>query len=111
MAIIERKSLNQPEETNKPEKLKMEAITIRGLTIRRITAEPGWQWSKHLRHIQKTESCQKDHILFIISGRLRVRMDDGKEEEFGPGDVGSIPPGHDGWTVGDKRVVWIEILH
>ena len=111
MATIERKSLNQPEEINKPEKLKMEAITIRGFTIRRITVEPGWQWSKHLKPIQKTESCQKDHLLYIISGRLRVRMDDGKEEEFGPGDAGSIPPGHDEWTVGDKRVVWLEILH
>jgi hypothetical protein len=33
----------------------------------------------------------------------------GKEEAFGPGDVGSIPPGHDGWTVGNQPVVWLEI--
>ncbi|MCU0628148.1 MAG: cupin domain-containing protein [Methanoregulaceae archaeon] len=111
MVTIERKSLNQPEEINRPEKLKMEAITIRGFMIRRITAEPGWQWSKHLKAIQKTESCQKDHILYVISGRLLVRMDDGKEEEFGPGDAGSIPPGHDGWTVGDTPVVWLEFQH
>jgi len=32
-------------------------------------------------------------------------MDDGKEEEFSPGDVGDIPPGHDGWTVGNEPVV------
>lgn len=111
MAIIERKSLNQSEEVKKHEKQKMEAITIRGLTIRRITVEPGWQWSKHLKHVQKTESCQKDHLLYIISGKLHVRTDSGNEEEFGPGDAGSIPPGHDCWTVGDKRVVWIEIPH
>ena len=59
MPTIEKKSLNQPEETNKPEKLKMEAVTIRGLTIRRVTAEPGWQWSKHLKPVQKTESLSK----------------------------------------------------
>jgi hypothetical protein len=40
MPTIEKKSLNQPEEVNKPEKLKMEAITIRGLTIRRVTTHP-----------------------------------------------------------------------
>ncbi len=108
---MEKKSLNQPEESNMPEKLKMEAITIRDLTIRRVTCEPGWQWSKHLKQIQKTESCQRDHLLYLISGRLRVRMNDGTEEEFGPGDVGSIPPGHDGWTIGDEPVVWIEIPH
>jgi len=22
-------------------------------------------------------------------------------EEFGPGEIGIIPPGHDGWTVGN----------
>jgi hypothetical protein len=31
MPTMEKKSLNQPEETNNPEKLKMEAITIRVL--------------------------------------------------------------------------------
>lgn len=111
MPRMERKSLNQPEEVNKPEKLKMEGVTVRGLPIRRITVEPGWQWSKHLKPVQKTESCQKDHIMVVISGRIRVRMNDGQEEEFGPGDVGSIPPGHDGWTVGDQPVEWIEIPH
>ena len=111
MPTIEKKSLNRPEEVNKPEKLKMEAVTIRGLTIRRVTTEPGWQWSKHLQPLQKTKSCQKDHILVVISGRLGVRMDDGKEMEFGPGDVGSIPPGHDGWTIGNQPVVWLELSH
>jgi quercetin dioxygenase-like cupin family protein len=111
MPRMERKSLNQPEETNRPEKLTMEGVTVRGLTIRRITVEPGWQWSKHLKPIQKTESCQRDHVLYVISGRLRVRMNDGQEEDFGPGDVGSIPPGHDGWNIGDEPVVWIEIPH
>ena len=111
MPSIEKKSLNQPEEVNKPEKLKMEAVTIRGLTIRRVTTEPGWQWSKHLQSIHKTKSCQKDHILYVISGRLGVRMDNGEEAEFGPGDVGSIPPGHDGWTIGNQPAVWLEISH
>jgi quercetin dioxygenase-like cupin family protein len=111
MPTVEKKSLNQPENTFKPEKMMMEGVVLRGLPIRRIIAEPGWQWSKHVKPIQKTESCQKDHLLVMISGRVHVRMNDGKEEEFGPGDVGSIPPGHDGWTVGDKPAVWIEIPH
>jgi quercetin dioxygenase-like cupin family protein len=111
MQAIEKKSLDQPEEMNRPEKLKMEAVTVRGLTVRRVTVEPGWQWSKHLKPVQKTKSCQKDHIFYVISGRLGVRTDDGKEELYGPGDVGSIPPGHDGWTIGDTPAVWIEIPH
>ena len=34
-------------------------------------------------------------------------MDDGFEAEFGPGDVGSIPPGHDAW-VGDEPFISID---
>jgi hypothetical protein len=36
-------------------------------------------------------------------------MADGTEEEFGPGDVGVIPPGHDAWVVGDEPAVVIDI--
>jgi hypothetical protein len=35
-------------------------------------------------------------------------MDDGSEAEFGPGDVGSIPPGHDAWVVGDEPFIGID---
>ena len=45
----------------------------------------------------KTESCQAPNTQYIISGRMRVKMDDGSEEEFGPGDVGYLPPGHNAW--------------
>jgi hypothetical protein len=29
-------------------------------------------------------------------------MHDGSEEEFGPDDIGYIPPGHNAWVVGDE---------
>ena len=35
-------------------------------------------------------------------------MDDGSEAEFGPGDVGSIPPGHDAWIVGNEPFICID---
>jgi hypothetical protein len=36
-------------------------------------------------------------------------MDDGSEDEFGPGDIGYLPPGHDAWVVGDEPVVVIDV--
>jgi hypothetical protein len=36
-------------------------------------------------------------------------MDDGTEEEFGPGDVSVLPSGHDAWVVGNEPVVVIDI--
>jgi hypothetical protein len=35
-------------------------------------------------------------------------MDDGTELIAGPGDVTSLPPGHDGWVVGDEPAVVID---
>ena len=35
-------------------------------------------------------------------------MDDGTEEEFGPGDAAVIPPGHNAWVVGNESVVAID---
>ena len=111
MATIEKKSLNQPEQTQKTGRVKVEGIKMGGLNFQRATAEPGWRWSKDVKPVAKTESCQVSHLVYVISGRLHVRMDSGKEEEFDPGDMGAIPPGHDGWTVGDKPAVWLEISH
>lgn len=111
MATIEKKSLNQPEQTKNIGRVKVEAITIGGLNFQRETAQPGWRWSVDVNPVAKTESCQMNHLLYVISGRLQVRANDGKEMEFNPGDMGSIPPGHDGWTVGDTPVVWLEFQH
>jgi mannose-6-phosphate isomerase-like protein (cupin superfamily) len=111
MAAVEKKSLNQPEETQTPEKARVETVKVGGLKIQRITVEPGWQWSKHLKPVVGTESCEKDHLMYIISGKGRARMNDGREVSFGPGDVVAIPPGHDGWNAGTEPLVWIEIPH
>lgn len=36
-------------------------------------------------------------------------MDDGTEEEFGPGDVSVLSSGHDAWVIGNEPVVVIDI--
>ena len=36
-------------------------------------------------------------------------MDDGSEQEFGPGDVSYLPPGHDAWVVGNEPAVIVDI--
>lgn len=109
MASIVKKSLNQPEEIQTPEKLKSEIVTVDGFKIQRITAEPGWRWTEHLKPIFKTDTCQKHHILYIISGKLGSQITGEEEVEFTAGDVAVIPPGHDGWTVGDTPVVWLDL--
>ena len=70
--------------------------------------EPGWKWSDHVKPIAGTDSCQAAHMGYLISGRMTVVMDDGSQEDFGPGDVMVAPPGHDAWTVGDEPCVVID---
>ncbi len=112
MDTIIKKNFDSPDETMNPaEKVKIDVVTAGGLTVQRVTAEAGWQWSKHLKPIMKTESCEKHHLIYVISGKVHTCMNDGKELEFGPGDIGLITPGHDGWAVGNEPAVWLEIPH
>jgi class 3 adenylate cyclase len=66
--------------------------------------EPGFRWSTSYGPTAGTPSCQVHHVQVFLTGRFGVRMDDGEEVEFGPLDVGDIPPGHDAWVIGDEPV-------
>jgi|SRR5947209_1781559 hypothetical protein len=109
MASMKKKNLNAPDETRNFPKGKLELVTIGGITFGRATFEPGWKWSESVKPIAKTNSCQAPHTNYHVSGRIRVRMDDGSEDEFGPGEVSVLPPGHDAWVVGNETVVAIDI--
>ena len=63
---------------------------------------------KCIKPIVKTESCQASHTQYVVSGRVRVKMNDGGEEEYGPGDVAYIPPGHNSWVVWNEAYTGIE---
>ena len=106
---MQKKNMNSPDETRTFDKGKAEIITLtNGVTIGRAYCEPGWSWEKCIKPIVKTESCQVPHTGYMISGRMRVKMDDGSEEEFGPGDVSHIPPDHNAWVVGNEPVIAID---
>ncbi len=105
-----RKSFNQPDEARELPLVKMDIVNIGNWNAYRFTFEPGWRWTEHTAPYAETETCMVEHSLWmIISGRFIVQMDDGRKEEFGPGDVGFLPPGHDAWVVGEEPVVGIDL--
>jgi quercetin dioxygenase-like cupin family protein len=108
MAKMESKSFDNPEETRSINKGKIEVVKLGEVTAMRVRFEPGWKWSECVKPVVGTESCQVGHLMHVVSGRMGVRMDDGSQAEFGPGDVGVIPPGHDAWIVGDEAFVGID---
>jgi quercetin dioxygenase-like cupin family protein len=107
MAKMEGKSLDSPDETRTFDKGKIELAKLGDVTIGRATLEPGWSWEK-CELIAKTDSCQAPHTQYMVSGRMKVVMDDGTEQEFGPGDALAIPPGHNAWVVGNEPVVAVD---
>jgi quercetin dioxygenase-like cupin family protein len=110
MAQMIRRSLDAPDESRPftDGKGKLELINGDRGAVGRATFEPGWRWSLHVKPIAKTESCEAAHACYFVSGQMHVRMDDGEETEFGPGDYAVIPPGHDAWIVGDQSCVVID---
>jgi hypothetical protein len=108
MTKMLKKNLDSPDETRRFDKGKIELANLGDVTVGRGILEPGWSWEKCVKPIAKTNSCQAPHTQYFVSGRLKVVMDDGTEEEFGPGDAGVIPPGHNAWVVGNEPVVAID---
>lgn len=103
------KRFETPDETRTFPKGQLDIVQVGDLQIARGTFEPGWHWQEHIKPIAGTASCQVTHTGYMISGRIGVRLDDGTEAEYGPGDVYFIPPGHDGWVVGDETAIGVEI--
>jgi ethanolamine utilization protein EutQ (cupin superfamily) len=109
MAQIEVKNFDSPDETRPFEgKGKADVLNIGDKVVGKAVFEPGWKWSENVKPIAGTDSCQVSHLGYVISGRMKVYMDDGSEAEVGPGDVMAIPPGHDAEVVGDEPCVSLD---
>jgi uncharacterized cupin superfamily protein len=109
MATMEVKSFDSPDETRPFEgKGQAEVVNVGGRTIGRGTFEPGWKWSENVKPIAGTGSCEVSHLGYVISGSMRVFMDDGSEALCSAGDVVAIPPGHDAEVVGEESCVMVD---
>lgn len=108
MKKIQTKSFDSPDEVRTFDKGKVEILKIGNSTIGKAVFQPGWRWSESVKPIAKTKSCEAPHFQYQVSGVLKVRMDDGTERELKAGDVALLPPGHDGWVVGNEPVVVVD---
>jgi len=108
MAKAKVKKFGAPDELRKFEKGKLQLINFKGAAVGRAVLEPGWKWSKHVKPIAKTKSCEAPHFQYHETGVLHIKMDDGTEMDVGPGEVSWVPPGHDAWVVGVEPVTIID---
>ena len=108
MASAEQKTFDAPDETRSFECGRVDLVDVGGAQIGRLTLEPGWRWSDHVRPIAGTEWCEAPHFQYHVAGTLRVQMADGTEFDAVAGDVTALPSGHDAWVVGDEPVVVVD---
>ena len=108
MQSTEHRSFAAPDETREFPNGRAEILRVGEAEVGRMVFEPGWRWSTDLRSIAGTDSCLAPHFQYHVTGRLAIRMDDGTEFIAGPGDVTSLPSGHDAWVVGDEPVTVVD---
>jgi hypothetical protein len=87
MGTLEVKSFDVPDEVRGRTRF----VALSGARVGRAVLEPGWRWSVHSKPVVGGSSCRTAHIGYLISGHLRVRMDDGTEGEIGAGSACQIP--------------------
>ncbi len=102
------KSLDHPDHIAEAPGVTEHVVDLGTLSVARTIHAPGWRWSTHIKPIVGTERCQVRHVGYVLSGRMGVDLPDGSSLEVGPGHVYDIPPGHDGYTVGDEAIVVLE---
>jgi len=82
MTKLQKKSLDKPDDVWTFEKGKLEVVDLGDVVVGRSTLEPGWSWEKCVKPVVKTNSCQVQHIGYMISGKMKVVMDDGTDRNM-----------------------------
>jgi uncharacterized cupin superfamily protein len=109
MAEVEARDFDAPDEVREFEgNGRALVVNIAGQTVGRGTFEPGWKWSANVKPIAGTDSCEVSHLGYVLSGRMRIFMDDGSQADIGPGQAVAIPPGHDAEVLGDEPCEMID---
>ena len=109
MGAIKHSNLDRPDELRRFELGTGALARVGAHTVGRGVLQPGWRWSVHMGPVMGRTSCPVHHVQVLLSGRFGVRMDDGEEVVFAPGDVFEVPPGHDAWVDGDEPVVVLDV--
>lgn len=108
MGRIQVRQLDNPDETISFPHGENQVVRLGELVVGRDVHQPGWHWAEHVQPIVGTEWCEFTHRGIVASGQMGVRMNDGEELVIGPNSVFDIPPGHDGWVVGDEPLVTLD---
>jgi hypothetical protein len=109
MPGVEINDFSSPDEVRTPDPtVNIDVVKLTSGEVGRYTFQPGWRWSEHIKPVVGGESCQTNHIGYVVSGTMEVHSDDGSTGNMTPGSIYHLAPGHDAWVVGDEPVVVVE---
>src|SRR5215203_1026835 len=81
---IQKKNIDtSPDETRTFEHGELKTATVGDFKVAQLSLEPGWKWSENIKPMAGTDSCQLLHNGVMLSGWMKVVMDDGSEMEIG----------------------------
>jgi class 3 adenylate cyclase len=96
---LSKKSFDTPDDHLEMPGVTADVVDIADTTISRHTFQLGVHCPQI--SVEGKPLCMAHHTGYVIDGRLHVEMRDGSTMEVGPNEVFDIPPGHDGWVIGD----------
>lgn len=102
------KSFDSPDGHQLSDKTDISVLRMPPGDVRRLTLQPGWRWSECVGPTFGLEKCWMHHLYYVVTGRMSIRLADEGEMSLEAGDVLTVPPGHDGWVVGDETVVLVD---
>ena len=99
---IEVKNFSSADEAKDMPNARMEAVNVLNQRVMKLTLSPDWKWSKDIKPVIGTATCQATHTGIIVEGAVHCVCDDGSEATYTAGDAYAISPGHDARVVGGK---------
>lgn len=108
MGDITVKRFDEPDEVVSLPNVSGQVVVLGEVYIGRFVHQPGFRWSKDIKPLVGTTSCQYHHQGVVLSGRIHWTTEDGASRTTGPGEAYDIPPGHDSWVVSDEPCVTMD---
>ena len=73
-AKTENKTFAEPDETRTFERGQVDLVDIADTQIGRLTLQPGWRWSEHVKPIAGTELCEAPHFQYQVQGLSLIHI-------------------------------------
>ena len=99
---------SQADEAKEMPNARVASFNVLGQRVMKLTLAPEWKWSRDIKPIVGTPSCQATHTGIFVEGAIYCGCDDGSEATYSAGDAYAISPHHDAWCVGGTRAVFYE---